>query len=185
MNRTTNFLQSRKHIVAVLVLLSAAVFFAGRSYLFGQDKSDFPDGFDGVQAAPNSHRVLFENAFVRVLQVTVPPGTKEPMHHHRWPSLFLYWDAGGRTAHQRYYRADGTVHDAPSIERPQTEGKWMVKWMAPEPLHSVENAETPESASTLPKRPPTVRVEFQDSSLRPDAGRCVVWRRSGRHLRFG
>jgi hypothetical protein len=37
----------------------------------------------------------------------------------------------------------------------------MVKWMAPEPMHSVENAETPESALTLPKRPPTVRVEFK------------------------
>jgi hypothetical protein len=164
MNGTTNLLRSRRKIVAALGSLGALAAFTGRSNLLGQNKSDFPDGFDGVQAAPNSHHVLFENAFVRVLQVTVPPGTKEPMHHHRWPSLFLYWDVGGRTGHQRYYRADGTVHDSPSVERPLTEGKWMVKWMAPEPMHSVENAETPESAVTLPKKPPTVRVEFKSLS---------------------
>jgi hypothetical protein len=164
MNGTTNLLRSRRKIVAALGSLGALAAFTGRSNLLGQIKSDFPDGFDGVQAAPNSHHVLFENAFVRVLQVTVPPGTKEPMHHHPWPSLFLYWDVGGRTGHQRYYRADGTVHDSPSVERPLTEGKWMVKWMAPEPMHSVENAETPESALTLPKKPPTVRVEFKSLS---------------------
>lgn len=28
-------------------------------------------------------------------------------------------------------------------------------------MHSVENAETPESAATLPHVPPTVRVEFK------------------------
>ena len=46
----------------------------------------------------------------------VPPGTKEPMHHHRWPSLFLYWDTGGRTGHIRYYTVDGSVR-GPSEQR--------------------------------------------------------------------
>lgn len=154
-------LWSRKRGVATLVLLSALALLAWRSRLFGQDKSGFPDGYDAVQVAPNSHRVLFENAFVRVLEVTVSPETKEPMHHHRWPSLFLNWDTGGRSAHLRYYKADGTVRDIPSKDTPVTEGKWVVKWMEPEPMHSIEDAETPESALTLPKRPPTVRVEFK------------------------
>jgi len=47
---------------------------AGYFYAYGQDKSEFPDGFDAVQAAPNSHKVIFEK-FVRVLEVTVPPPT--------------------------------------------------------------------------------------------------------------
>jgi hypothetical protein len=55
--------------------------FAGHFYLYGQDKSEFPDGYDAVQAAPNSHKVVFENEFVRVLEVTMPsPGATEPMH---------------------------------------------------------------------------------------------------------
>jgi hypothetical protein len=161
MNPARNFWSRKRSFAALLLLLSALVLSVGRSHLLGQDKSGFPDGYDAVQVAPNSHRVLFENAFVRVLEVTVPPGTKEPMHHHRWPSLFLYWDTGGRTAHLRYYRADGSVRDIPSKETPVTEGKWRVKWMEPEPMHSIENAETAESALTLPKRPPTVRVEFK------------------------
>jgi hypothetical protein len=28
--------------------------------------SDFPDGFDAVTVAPNSHKVIFENTLVRV-----------------------------------------------------------------------------------------------------------------------
>jgi hypothetical protein len=79
MNRTRNFFQSRgRSFAALILLLSAFALVAWRSYLFEQDKSGFPDGYDAVQVAPNSHRVLFENAFVRVLEVTVPPGTKEP-----------------------------------------------------------------------------------------------------------
>ncbi len=161
MNPARNFWSRKRSFAGLLLVLTALVLVAGRSHLWGQSKSDFPDGYDAVQVAPNSHRVLFENAFVRVLEVTVPPGTKEPMHHHRWPSLFLYWDTGGRTGHQRYYRADGSVRDNPSKETPVSEGKWRVKWMEPEPMHSIENAETAESALTLPKRPPTVRVEFK------------------------
>lgn len=162
MNQTSRFSRAHRHLaggIAVGLLLAASFILA--RHLVGQNQAGFPDGYDAVQAAPNSHRVLFENAFVRVLEVTVPAGTKEPMHHHRWPSLFLTWDAGGRTAHQRYYRPDGSIHDMPSKERPVTTGAWRVTWMEPEPMHSIENAETPESALTLPKRPPTVRVELK------------------------
>jgi len=28
-------------------------------------------------------------------------------------------------------------------------------------MHSIENVETPESAATLPKKPPTIRVELK------------------------
>ena len=161
MNRTHRFGLSRKGIFAGAMLLLVVSVFAIEAHIAAQDQSGFPDGYDAVQVAPNSHRVLFENAFVRVLEVRVPPATKEPMHHHRWPSMFLVWDSGGRTAHQRYYRADGSVHDMPSKDRPVTEGAWHVTWMEPEPMHSIENAETAESALTLPKRPPTVRIEFK------------------------
>ena len=81
MNRTENLFQSRsRNFAGLVLLLTAFALFAGRSHVFGQDKAGFPDGYDAVQVAPKSHRVLFENAFVRVLEVIVPPGTKEPMH---------------------------------------------------------------------------------------------------------
>src|SRR5512142_465152 len=93
----------RSSLVAAVSFLAALI--ASRRVSYGQDKSDFPDGYDAVEAAPNSHKVIFENVLVRVLEVIVPaPGTTEPMHHHHWPSFFLSWDTGGKTPHVRYLR---------------------------------------------------------------------------------
>jgi hypothetical protein len=94
----------------------------GSLRLNAQDKTGFPDGFDAVEAAPQRHKVLLENATVGVLQVEVALGTKEPMHHHRWPSIFVNLDTGGRTGHIRIYHADGSVHDIPSRETPVLPG---------------------------------------------------------------
>jgi hypothetical protein len=131
-------------------------------YVYGQDKSDFPEGFDAVQAAPDTHKVIFENAFVRVLEVTVPaPGTTIPMHHHRWPSFFLSWDTGGGSPHIRYHRADGSVRDNPSVEEPVHPGVWDVRWMKPEPMHAIEVVDKPKSAIPLPNSPSDLRIEVK------------------------
>jgi hypothetical protein len=129
---------------------------------FGQNKADFPDGYDAVEAAPNSHKVIFENAFVRVLEVTVPPtGVTEPMHHHRWPSFFLSWDTGGQTPYVRYHRKDGSVADQPSRDEPFHPGSWSVHWMNPEPMHSIEFVENPHSATTHAQSPTDIRIEIK------------------------
>jgi hypothetical protein len=146
-------------VLAAAVILSAASF--SHFYLYAQDKSAFPDGYDAVQAAPNSHKVIFENAFVRVLEVTMPPaGKTEPMHHHRWPSFFLDWDTGGPSPHIKYHRGDGTVRDSPSQPAPNHPGKWDVQWMKPEPMHAIEVVEMPATANH-PDEPPLLRVEIK------------------------
>lgn len=147
--------------VAIGLTTIAAVLFGWHFYAYGQDKSGFPEGYDAAQAAPKSHRVIFENAFVRVLEVSLEAGTTEPFHHHRWPSFFIGYDTGGRTPHIRYHRPDGSVRDIPSkVEPTLNPGHWTVSWMEPEPMHAVENADPPgtdESASG----PPWVRVEIK------------------------
>src|ERR1700678_4559553 len=81
---------SRRRFLFLAGISSLPIFALMRGALVdAQDKTGFPEGFDAVEAAPQSHK--FENAIVRVLQVEVAPGTKEPMHHHRWPSMFLLW----------------------------------------------------------------------------------------------
>jgi len=40
------------------------------------------DALDPVRVAPDTHKVAFENAFVRVLEVRIPPGSIEPRHRH-------------------------------------------------------------------------------------------------------
>jgi hypothetical protein len=86
--------------------------------------------------------VIFENALVRVLEVTVPPvGATEPMHHHRWPGFFLDWDVGGRSNHVLYHRYDGSLRDIPSVETPVHPGHWIIAWLEPEPMHAIETRE--------------------------------------------
>lgn len=62
---------TRRRIMATLASLTP-VFLVFPEIAYPQDKTGFPDGYDAVEAAPNSHRVIFENALVRVLEVTVP-----------------------------------------------------------------------------------------------------------------
>ncbi len=122
------------------------------------DKTSFPDGYDAVQAAPDSHKVIFENALVRVLEVTVPPsGQTEPMHHHRWPSFFLNWDTGGKSPHIRYHQPGGMVKDSPSTEAAVHLGHWSIHWMKPEPMHAIESVEH----EPRPGEPPLLRVEIK------------------------
>lgn len=149
----------RRRMLAGLIVSSAILLVSFR--LLGQkETAGFPDGYDAVQAAPSTHKVIFENALVRVLEVSVPPaGTTIPMHHHRWPSFFLSWDTGGRSPHIRYRRPDGSVKDSPSEEEPLHPGSWDVHWMQPEPMHAIEVVEASQSAPG----PPDLRIEIKCS----------------------
>jgi hypothetical protein len=53
------------------------------------DPSTWDPALDAVASAPHHHKVLFENDNLRVLEVTLAPGDEEPIHHHRWPSIFV------------------------------------------------------------------------------------------------
>jgi hypothetical protein len=152
----------RRKFGAITAIAMAAAFLvvlcAGRVLGFTQGSADFPESFDAVTAAPDSHKVIFENAFVRVLEVTMPPpGKTEPMHHHHWPSFFLDWDTGGKSPHIHYHQPGGIVRDSPSIDSPVHAGRWSVHWMKPEPMHAIETVENFYS----PNDPPSVRVEIK------------------------
>jgi hypothetical protein len=44
--------------------------------------SAIPQDLDPLKVAPDTHKLVFENRFVRVLEVHVPPGKTEPLHQH-------------------------------------------------------------------------------------------------------
>ncbi len=162
MSRTTSILYARKKSFICFSIVGLLALFACHFYAYGQDKTGFPDGYDAVQAAPDTHKVIFENEFVRVLEVSVPaPGTTIPMHHHRWPSFFLDWDTGGGSPHIRYHRGDGSVVDHPSREEPTHPGNWSVGWMKPEPMHAIEVVDKPKSAEARPGEPTSLRIEIK------------------------
>src|SRR5262245_13096819 len=99
-----------------------------------EDNWTWPPSMDAVAAAPESHRVRFENAEVRVLEVTIAAGQREPEHTHRDPSVMIV-DGSARI---RYYQGDTLTFSSP--EDTAAEGT-RADWMDPEGPHSVENVD--------------------------------------------
>ena len=54
----------------------------------------WPGNLDGAKVAPETHKVIFENEHVRVLEVTIPPHGKEPVHTHCLPSTLYFQQIG-------------------------------------------------------------------------------------------
>jgi hypothetical protein len=54
----------------------------------------WPASVDALEAAPESHRLLFENGAVRVLDTRIAPGETTPVHTHRWPGILYILTLG-------------------------------------------------------------------------------------------
>ena len=119
------------------------------------DPSTWDLALDAVAAAPKHHKVLFENDRLRVLEVTLEPEDEEPVHHHRWPSVFVL------------DQVQGPVHDMspdgeqlpPNRDIMQAIQNWdgkgsLVVHMAPQPAGRVYNA----SGKTIHG----IRIEMKD-----------------------
>jgi beta-alanine degradation protein BauB len=62
----------------LLVLVAVAIVIAASAVI----RSQSPDALDPVRVAPDTHKIVLENAFVRVLDVHLPAGKIEPRHRH-------------------------------------------------------------------------------------------------------
>ena len=105
------------------------------------DPAQWDPNLDAVIAAPAHHKVLFENDRLRVLEVTLQPDEEEPVHHHRWPSVFVF-DQVRPPIHD--ISPDGTPLP-PNRDVVQAVEKWdgkgcLVVHMAPQPAGRVLNA---------------------------------------------
>jgi len=107
------------------------------------DPSTWDVALDAVAAAPANHKVVYENDHLRVLEVILEPGEEEPLHHHRWPSVFVFDQVQG-PIHD--FAPDGTQLP-PNRDVMTALAKWngkgcLVVEMAPQPLGRVFNAST-------------------------------------------
>lgn len=90
---------------------------------------------DAVVAAPDHHMVLFENDKIRVLEVTLEPEDEEPLHHHRWPSVFVLDEF-----HDKIVDISAEGEELPPRRDPfQFIEPCLVVHMAPQPLGRVLN----------------------------------------------
>ncbi len=59
---------------AFLLIVAAAVFLIHRAHA--------QDPLDSLIVCRQTQKLIFENAFVRVIDDSIPPGVSEPKHHH-------------------------------------------------------------------------------------------------------
>ncbi len=72
---------------------------------------------DGVVAAPEHHRVLFENDRVRVIETSIPAGDITPVHTHLASAVqfvvagshFVRRDPSGQVGRGRWWRGRSSV----------------------------------------------------------------------------
>jgi hypothetical protein len=91
------------------------------------------DPLDACIAAPRHHRMLLENAHVRVLDTRVAPGETVPLHTHGWPAVHqvMSWSDFVRRG------ADGVVQ-VDTRGRPAVAGGTAL-WSEPLGPHTLEN----------------------------------------------
>ncbi len=99
-----------------------------------RQKCAWPAELDAVAAAPGNHKVVLENERVRVLDVTVKPGEREPLHAHCLPSVMYLMQEGVYRDYDAQGRVVQDVTEAePHAHFPKT------LWLENSPPHSVHN----------------------------------------------
>lgn len=146
-----------KAILLIAFLVSIATF--GQEYEESQkinyktgNPANWPAELDAVRAAPNNHKILLENDQVRVLEVYLAPEEKEPLHHHKWPSVLYIQEAGDFVD---YDSNNKVIFDTQKLPEPLSFPLTMAK--EPEAPHSVVNL-----SKTKPIR--LIRVEMKPES---------------------
>lgn len=82
---------------------------------------------DALEASPKTTKKLFENDQVRVLEIEIKPGDKEPLHVHKWRGVMIITSP----AKLRYYDENDEVE----FEASQSGAEWR----EPSKEHAVEN----------------------------------------------
>ncbi len=85
-----------------------------------------PQDLDPLKVAADSHKLMFENKFVRVLETHVPPGKTEPWHQHGRRVVVYLSD----------FHTRSTERGAIAQENLRKSG--LVRWSEPI-IHQVEN----------------------------------------------
>jgi hypothetical protein len=96
--------------------------------------SEWPMELDALVAAPEHHKLLMENDFVRVIDTLIPAGQVTKIHTHQWPaSLYIIsWSDFIR------YDAEGNIV-VDSRELPETPLPSSAIWSGSLAPHSLEN----------------------------------------------
>ena len=129
-----------KTIALLAYLVTALMVVLGSAQAQNNNRSKgicpWPGNLDGVKAAPENHKVIFENEHVRVLEVTIPPHSKEPVHTHCLPSTLYFQQIGDIIVRD----PDGKlIFDSRQMKENEKQKAPFVLWNPGEGPHSDEN----------------------------------------------
>jgi len=105
------------------------IFFLGSIVLLGvywHLSGAVSEELDPLKVAADSHKLVFENQFVRVLETHVPPGKTEPWHQHGRRVVVYLSDFYTRTTERGH------------VPQEQLRRFGLVRWSEPI-IHQVEN----------------------------------------------
>jgi predicted metal-dependent enzyme (double-stranded beta helix superfamily) len=91
------------------------------------------DDLDGVVAAPDNHKVIFENDTVRVLETTIAAGEITPLHTHLTPQLMYVVSGSHFTRRDEQGDVMVDTRATPGFVLPR------VLYSTGTPLHTLEN----------------------------------------------
>jgi quercetin dioxygenase-like cupin family protein len=121
------------------LLFGYALFFSWIVLLCARRKARLHSHMTRWRRAPDNHRVVFENEKVRVLDVTIKPGEKEPFHEHPHFSVMNIITGAPLRITQATLQ-DGQIVTEKTIE--VGKDNFQPLWMPPQGLHSAENVGT-------------------------------------------
>lgn len=104
-------------------------------------KWTWSDSLEAVKIAPNSHKIVYEDNKVRLLQVILQPKTIEPIHTHQFKSIMWFIKATPMTYYQYDLSKNGKYEITDSIKIPQmpVEALNHGDVVEPEVPHAVKN----------------------------------------------
>jgi len=127
----------------------------------------WPERMDARHAAPASHRVLLDNDRVRVLEVVIEPGAREPEHTHRAVGVMIV----DEPARIRYYQGAALRFESPASSGSPPGIR--VRWMEPEGPHSVENIDARATMRSASNSSSTVAMLSPNSRSRYAGQGCL------------
>jgi isopentenyldiphosphate isomerase len=100
----------------------------------GNTAKEWAEELDALLAAPQHHKLLFENELVRVLDANIPPGEMTNVHTHKYPAslYFISW-----SDFMRYDAEGNLLLDSRTIEKIPLPGTAM--WSGPLAPHALKN----------------------------------------------
>ena len=136
----------------------------------GSDPATWDPALAAVLAAPENHKVLYEDDLIRVISVRLAPGATEKPHHHRFPAVFVI----DRMVKLRDF--NGITNQEISLPIPEDAVVPITLKFAPQPLHYVKNLDTKPFHAT--------RIEFKQGFPAQSDGPGAAEQVSDPRLRF-